>query len=125
VPCTTDADCGQSGIICTTVECACNGGTYCQPGCMSDSACAEGEVCSQGGGPGKFHCIPAPCSGPGTGCGLLFDCKPAGCSAVASPCCQRRTCGVDADCHVKNAPPAYCVDGLCYDSPGQCLPPPP
>ena len=30
-----------------------------------------------------------------------------------------------ADCQVQNAPPAYCGDGACHASPGQCAPPVP
>jgi hypothetical protein len=124
VPCDADADCGQSGIICTTVECACNGGTYCQPGCMSDASCADDEFCS----PDDFRCHPVACfaAGGGLSCPIDHTCTEVGCGPGAIPCCQRQGCNIDSDCPPeKNAPPGSCVNGLCYRSPGQCTSPPP
>jgi hypothetical protein len=110
MPCQSDADCGQSGVICEPLICACDTGTYCTPGCSRDQPCPEGQECGA-----DFRCRPQPC---GTGCPFLFTCTSGVCAEGQTQCCQRDGCQLDADCANGNA---YCVEQLCYSEPGKCI----
>ena len=103
--CESDADCAAQGpaAICVSPPCACPDVQTCVQGCTEDAMCGAGETC----GP-THRCEPEACAST-SDCPTNF-----GCSGGA---CQRLTCAVDATCS------GYCVDGLCYDTPGTCTAP--
>ena len=96
--CATDADCGQTGVICEPRgHC---GSMICMPGC-SEGGCEDGQVC----GP-DYRCAGAACAADGD-CGGDFECSPEG-------VCERRVCTSSASCG------GFCVRGLCYPEAGTC-----
>jgi hypothetical protein len=108
-PCNADADCGAMGAICVPAQCACQGEKTCQPGCTSSSTCGVGETCEP-----DYHCRPSICAQQ-IDCPVNFLCPP-----TLNSRCERRTCKVDPECDV-----GYCVEGFCFDVPGNCTPPVP
>jgi hypothetical protein len=84
--------------------------TACTNGCTADTDCAQGQRCATGAHP---RCVPLDCiSAP---CPLGFEC--------GNVTCFRKQCTTDSDCGAAGA--LFCVEGLCYDSLGQCMTPPP
>jgi hypothetical protein len=115
--CATDADCKSAGpkFICKPVPCSCDGATMCVAGCEGDDACKMGEFCAPTG-----NCVPLVCKKLGDtdqSCPANFTCANA-----SNPKCQRKPCTNSGDCAKWSG---TCVNGLCYDKPGQCMPPPP
>lgn len=100
--CTSDTDCAAEGAaaICTPAPCACGDVPSCQQGCTSDATCGAGETC----GP-THRCAPEACTST-SDCPEDFTCNGAA--------CQRIACTDDAACS------GYCVDGLCFETPGTC-----
>jgi hypothetical protein len=100
--CAGDADCAAEGAaaICTVPPCACPKQPTCTQGCASDATCGAGETC----GP-THRCAPTACVS-ASDCPVNFAC--------AEAACHRIVCTDDAPCN------GYCVDGLCFDTPGTC-----
>jgi len=95
-----DDDACDPGSICEPIRCACSGQRACVPGCTSDVDCGEGLACGD-----DARCAPRSCA-EGRPCPDNFSC-------VAEQC-QRTSCDASASCS------GYCVDGACYDQPGEC-----
>jgi hypothetical protein len=115
--CATDADCKSAGpkFICKPVPCSCDGAAMCVAGCAGDDACKVGEFCAPTG-----NCVPLVCKKLGDddqSCPANFTC-----ANPSNPKCQRKPCSKSGDCAKWSG---TCVNGLCYDKPGQCMPPPP
>jgi hypothetical protein len=108
--CQTDGECTANGplYICEPLPCVCQGpANACVMGCMDDTPCAQGQVCSA-----AHRCEVKPCQS-------ITDC-PANFICGASPAqCVRKPCAADAECK------GTCVLGACYDTPGTCQAPPP
>ncbi|HVR18678.1 MAG TPA: hypothetical protein VMS65_03245, partial [Polyangiaceae bacterium] len=99
--CSEDADCVAIGdpVICEpNGHC---GMRQCVPGCLSDGDCGQGTVCGSG-----HRCEPKPCTN-AAACGPNFECTLEG-------LCERHRCLSTTNCE------GYCVNGRCYDAPGQC-----
>lgn len=110
-PCMADGDCAAMGAsaICEPAQCACNGEKVCVQGCVSSASCDPGQTC----GP-DHRCHTTVCAQQ-IDCTVNFLCPP-----VLNAHCERRTCTVDPECDV-----GYCVQGLCYEVPGDCTLPAP
>jgi len=114
--CASDHDC-PANTVCewVTGSCLCEPVHRCIPRCDLPIAsplppCAAGFVCDASG-----HCIEQPCGAPGPlECPMFFFCAPD------SGVCRRVSCANDADCAG-----GFCVEGLCYDALGTCMPIPP
>jgi hypothetical protein len=102
--CASDSDCQAEGpsFICEGAwqcgECAA-GVKICISGCVDTSGCDAGEVCM------AHRCVPASCQSD-VDCPTDFEC--------AGGSCGRKGCTTDANCS------GYCVNGLCYSTPGAC-----
>ena len=93
-------------MICDLPACPCGGVKMCVAGCSVDNPCPEGTACGA-----DHRCAALPC-GPQQACPSNFTCTTGG----ASPSCERKTCAGDGDC----GPTGFCVEGLCFDSLGEC-----
>ena len=104
--CATDTDCSgeEAAPICEPIHCACDGGRHCVAGCET-TGCGVAEVCDEN----THRCAPMPCKD---------DACPANYSCGPSLACQRTSCATDLSCGE-----GWCVNGLCYDSLGLCMPP--
>lgn len=109
--CTNDAECAAMGAstICDPAHCACQGEKTCQVGCTSSASCGVGETCEA-----DHRCKPSICAQQ-IDCPVNFICPP-----TFNSRCERRTCKVDPECDV-----GYCVEGYCFDVPGNCTLPVP
>ena len=112
--CTTDADCvGDGGSTSGTTICApapssdcyCNGATFCAPGCRTNAHCGPGQACNP-----SHSCQNTCVAGDGT-CPVNYSCGAGG-------FCQQNLCTSDSECS------GFCVNGLCYQTRGTCLPVP-
>lgn len=116
--CEEDADCGPGGV-CTTRElpCACDQpDTVCAIDCRTAESdpCAAGERCASDG-----HCRAIPCT-ESWECAPNTRCDPSVDAATDAHGCARMTCESAADCDC-----GVCMDGICQDGPGVCMPPVP
>ncbi len=115
--CTADPDCAPGDVCVSTVlACTCTGepSTLCGPSCTGGgTTCAAGERCDPSG-----HCVALSCA-TGYACGSNTRCD-VGAPGADEHGCVRQTCTVDAECDC-----GACVEGRCYDGPGQCTYPPP
>jgi hypothetical protein len=104
--CGADTDC-DTGMVCIGGCCP-----YCAPACTSTS-CAEGQRCNEANG----RCERIPCDEGGPACPVNTRCTadPAG---TAGGSCVPLSCTIDGDCDC-----GACIDGRCWDRPGQCCPP--
>ncbi|HEU0030155.1 MAG TPA: hypothetical protein VFQ53_05965 [Kofleriaceae bacterium] len=104
--CTDDTQCkAQSATaICEPIPCSCTQERACTQGCTTDDACGEGQSCDLA----SARCVPRSCVG-------TPDC-PANFSCNAGEC-ARDTCIDDLECD------GFCVDGQCFSSRGECVPP--
>jgi len=112
--CHADSDCEsfESPTVCqplgqTSHTCSpCSGSPVlvCLTGCSTDEDCGAGRVCE------GSRCI-------GARCRSDEDCLPedACVSEEGMARCVRRACTNDFDCA------GYCVNGLCYSEPGECV----
>jgi hypothetical protein len=101
--CNGDAECKGLGdpFICGRMG-SC-GPLVCIEGCQLDTDCPLESVCAK-----DHRCSPKPCP-TFSDCPVNFTCGKEG-------TCARASCKTSAECL------GYCVSGLCYDTPGQCLP---
>ena len=101
--CVNDSDCTRFGetVICSTQKCV--------PGCTVETMCAVGQICAA-----SHHCVPRPCV-LDADCPQFFACY--GATSSTSGGCSRRVCDMDTDCLG-----GFCVNRLCYDKLGTCVP---
>ncbi len=92
-------------MICQLRTCACDGERDCVQGCTANADCDDGESCDLA----TNRCGR-------TLCGVDADCPPD--FACGNAGCLRRECETNADCD------AFCVDGQCYQTAGECVPVP-
>jgi len=99
--CSTDNECQTQGSnwICDPLPPACGDAKTCTLGCAADSDCNVGQVCKQG------HCTQPACA-KDADCPTDFLCSAYGCA--------RKSCSNDSACS------AYCVNELCFSTPGTC-----
>jgi len=101
--CTTDAECKPMGatLICQQRTCACDSQRDCVAGCTADADCADGQSCDVT----TNRCGQTPCT-------TAAEC-PADFTCTANACI-RKGCIDASDCD------AFCVEGSCYQSAGEC-----
>lgn len=109
--CVSDFEC-EVGDVCIEVPVACSCDspytTICSPACISPKDCSDGQACNDTG-----HCYSGdPCIDD-QGCPPLFRCT----SIPGLDVCRRRLCTNDGEC-----PGGLCIDHLCHDAPGMCVP---
>ena len=108
--CTADRDCQTGGgplFVCDPIPCACNAGARsCQPGCLVDEDCDEGQTCEAASG--RCHASACSTADPVVPCPADFDC--------VAGACQRRACADDLPCD------GFCVEQLCRGGLGECRP---
>lgn len=114
--CESDADCGVAGTcVETSAPCSCGGpDSACAPDCRTAESdpCGEGSRCGTDG-----HCRPISCLD-GHSCPANMRCTEDGPSPPDGHGCSRIACSVASDCDC-----GVCMDGLCQDGPGVCMPP--
>jgi hypothetical protein len=117
--CTQDGDCAPlTGFVCgrpNLSDCPCCfqlQHLVCIPGCVSDSQCGGGQVCTA-----THHCEARPCLAD-QDCPQYFYCGLDRDTGALS--CNRRFCSSDVDCAG-----GFCVDSKCYGEFGRCFVPVP
>lgn len=120
--CETDDECGADSYCRNYVDSCvlsyCNGGdlrsSMCTAKCTPDG-CGAGTTCAADG-----RCKADPCADGSYACPAATQCD-AGASGADAHGCVRATCAPangDADCGAG----AFCVEGMCYPTLGQCTP---